>query len=842
MRKNTLMGKTLAIVLVMCFLLCPTIFISQNTVCGSNNETESTIMATSQLTVEVSIAKIKVDRPTDITVKVKDAYGNPVSNATVLLYISNSYQQRPGETVANGTTNQEGIAEFRGVVIDYASEDVSLYINAEYNGVYGYTQIPTEEVTFFEELGEGLCVPASLIALFLGIALLGYGVFSNVGKERGSKARFAVPILGIIFIALAVWVMLSVPTVGDALKPIVTIFSSIFGIVLLISSGYILSKKSSRNLRTGAGGIAAGIVLLCIAGIFIRESIEIMSPMAPWLMLIFAGAGCVLAFLGTMWSMQNKRGFGMLSLFGSIIFLSLSMFMNGGEVSQNNYALLFLVISAITGVIFVVSAILRMARDGEHIFTNSFVGLLFMCIASVLVYETGWFGNYSFLLLSISTTAIAFSFTINVWKAATVETQKRYQSMAASGLYKKYGDPESNTSSLKHVEGERIFKEWRNNLTAMKDAELFMPESLLKSFKYLYSNKFYGGFYEAEEEVEYFSEDKIVKKINEPYQLDPDPKPKPPTSFRNETQIYPYDQYEKECSTCKGTGEVTCPKCNGSGKEKCSNCGGRGYKQRGVVKSREGVKSGGPIRAEIYTEVRKLRHADGTVYGEVKSPHAVTIGSSAGRMDTTKIEIESYTCPTCKGSGLSTTPCNRCHGKGKVTCQECGGHGKLRVLKRKIWEYKHETGYGKVLPEKCYATPSAKELLTINEEEFEKIDTLEFKDEDKVAKPPTIKEILKKLRSDYENWVARKKGKVVLNAHKAFVFPVTECIVEYPSEKGKKKFSIWGAGNQRNWVIHAETTPIKKTPKFFLRHVLFSLITISEIFAVIILHRLLIFT
>ncbi|MCX8173951.1 MAG: hypothetical protein N3F63_05025, partial [Thermoplasmata archaeon] len=697
------------------------------------------------------------------------------------------------------------------------------------------TRIPTEEITLFEQLAEGLCVPASILSLFIGIMLLSYGIF-GIGGRRTAKSRIPLALAGVFLIGLAGWAMLSVWTVGMALKPVVTILSVIFAIVFLTTGVYILAQRN-RNLRTGAGCLAAAIALLCVAGIFIRESIEIMSPMAPILMLIFAGAGCILSFMGTFAIVRESTRVGIFRLIPGLALLTLAALMYGGAFQQNIYALALLFIAGAAGMILVISGILNMAFRRVDIVGPTSSGLILLGIASSLLYMTNWVGNYAFLLLSVSAAVAGLAATGRVWIMATVDTQKKYQSAAASGLSEEYGDPQSRASDLAHVPGEKIFREWRANLTALKEAELFMPESLLKSFKYAGDKKFYGGLYEADEEVEYFREDRIVQKLNQPYQLNEDPKPVPPNSFTNETQIYPYSQFESECSDCKGTGKVSCPKCGGSGKKQCSRCGGKGYTRKAVKKEGYTPAYHGPTQAVIYETEYKL--SSGV---KIKGPHVETIGSSHGGMRLEPFEIKEETCTSCNGSGLSNEPCDRCRGTGEVTCQECDGAGKLRVIKRKIWEYKHERDSGTVLPSGCFARPLSRKYLRINEQEFEKIDALNFPDEDKNANPPSIKEILKKLRGYYEKWLARKKGRVVLNAHRAYIFPVTECIVEYPAEKGKKKFSVWGVGNLRAWVISAETTPIKKTPKFFLRHVLFSLITVSEVIAAIIIHRVFIFT
>ncbi|MCX8173420.1 MAG: hypothetical protein N3F63_02260 [Thermoplasmata archaeon] len=187
MRKNTAGVKAWFQLPGLIFLIGVLIFSASHTSASSEEYRNEAILSTSQptLIVKVSVNKIREGEPTDITVIVTDTYyRQPVPNATVGLYINEDSKLKP-TGIPNATTNQEGIAEFKGVVIKDLPEGTYLYVFATLYFEYGYIQVPIEKVTLETRLWEnGLCVLGLAIVIFIGLIVVGLRIREIKNKER----------------------------------------------------------------------------------------------------------------------------------------------------------------------------------------------------------------------------------------------------------------------------------------------------------------------------------------------------------------------------------------------------------------------------------------------------------------------------------------------------------------------------------------------------------------------------------------------------------------------------------------------------------------------------------
>ncbi len=135
-------------------------------------------------------------------------------------------------------------------------------------------------------------------------------------------------------------------------------------------------------------------------------------------------------------------------------------------------------------------------------------------------------------------------------------------------------------------------------------------------------------------------------------------------SFQREISLSPVWFWEKQCTSCSGTGRHICPSCggrtyrcttcDGTGKIRCRYCGGRGHKD-----CKDCYGSGYTNCSRCGGRGIDLCHVCGG-YGSVSDFYPST---------------RERRCYNCGGSG--TAICFVCHGRGEFTCRSCSGSGKI---------------------------------------------------------------------------------------------------------------------------------------------------------------------
>lgn len=168
--------------------------------------------------------------------------------------------------------------------------------------------------------------------------------------------------------------------------------------------------------------------------------------------------------------------------------------------------------------------------------------------------------------------------------------------------------------------------------------------------------------------------------------------------------------FEKECSTCHGTGHVTCTNCQGSGKitttQTCQTCQGTGAVDPTVtLKSMKGWGGLSGLDWAAYVQGVFQNEEDVGVYGRATAkvttltatytdvsprtyfpPHkdvtiTIVIEEIVFLEDWTYTiylsQADDITCSECDGTGAVSviTDCPECAGSGWVTCLACDGSG-----------------------------------------------------------------------------------------------------------------------------------------------------------------------
>ncbi|MEM4160354.1 MAG: hypothetical protein QW531_00040 [Thermoplasmata archaeon] len=689
MKGTRLKSELLVAVWVISFLICAISF-GVNSESIIINEHENTISASYQnptLKVSVSVDKIKEGRPVDVTVVVKDAYGKPLPNATVGVYILKDSHLQPTD-IPNGTTNAEGIVEFKGIVIRDVPEGTQIYFVAVYYWDYGYWAVTVEKVTFAEQLWENICIIVVIPVIILGVIITISGIVPFVRNKILMPGRM------------------------------------IFGISWLVISAFYLFSYLSGTF---------GRDKFLEPGIFLAS------------LLLSGTCTMVLAITGVLWE--------------SSIGDSIDRF----------------------------------------------------------------------------------------------KKQKIWDNRIICGRYETSPD-----NPLLHVDGHHLFKVWKERLEVWKKklasertARYFIEGSkdVLASFKYIKENKYYGGASVGRKEVESFYDCKELQKLDVSYTLYNEmdiKKPDSPKEFKTEHKIFPYSQREIVCPRCKGLGRIECFSCSGKGSTVCSKCGGAGHfvttfviereKEFGSGSSSSGV-THGPV-GSWWTEERKIKHPSG-VETKVNISHYASSGVPGYlRFETPKIKEKQLVtketkCSACNGKGKIV--CILCDGMGTIRCSDCDTRGKLRELSVKKWSCSDETQFNTEMPGPC----------GINIDEIKAISPVEVNLDEKSERDPAINKILRNLQERHEKWIKESIGTVLFTDYKAYVFPITECIVEYTDDTGKKTFSLWAIGTPKKWILVSPEIPLSLKPskKFFRRrHIFFALTIISEIIIFAFLYKLLIFT
>ncbi|MEM3611407.1 MAG: hypothetical protein QW620_04690 [Thermoplasmata archaeon] len=533
---------------------------------------------------------------------------------------------------------------------------------------------------------------------------------------------------------------------------------------------------------------------------------------------------------------------------------------------EQNICIIVAVPVIILGIALIVYSIFNLVRKKVSKPRGAVFGTSLLVITGfyLFFYFTGSFEWDKFLAVDVFVKSIVLSIiapivleiTANSWYVSTVIPQKRFKAEKIEKIFAKHEDPSSEAKALQHVDRNLVFKKWNEmfekwikNLESEKNAQYFLEGSknMLQSFRCIKENKNYGGASIGRKEVESFYDDKIIQTLKEPYTLYKENEIKKPESppkglFINDRKIFPYSQREIGCPECNGKGKVKCYRCSGTGVIKCPKCDGRGYflekfvveKEIGPSSSSSGV-THGPVGG-WWTEERKIKHPSG-VETKVNISHYASSGTPGYlkyEIQPLKIKRTEYvtrTCGLCGGKG-NIGVCETCNGSGMLGCGRCDRQGKLRELRVKIWDCTDIMNFNTHLPS---------DKIEIRWDNFNDISSVQMEEG---KKSQEINRILRDLQERHEKWIKGSSGSVLSTEYKAYVFPVTKCIVEYNTDTGKKTFSLWAIGTPKKWILIAPEVPLplKPSKKFSRRHILFALTILSEIIIFAFLYKLLIFT
>jgi hypothetical protein len=418
-------------------------------------------------------------------------------------------------------------------------------------------------------------------------------------------------------------------------------------------------------------------------------------------------------------------------------------------------------------------------------------------------------------------------------------------SLAGAGL--KLGDEKSDASALTHVDGIKAFSEWKAAILSNKDALLFIPKKFLESMKIVSMSKHYGGVMRSDEVVESPSEDTVTQKLSAPHKIHQDPKPVPPSVFKNDVQHYPVSERtigcgncastgKVTCSECKGSGAVDCPPCSGKGTIPCSSCRGSGHIMcamcGGAGKKSEQQSAGQDVTKVVDSNGREVRRYTTQYHTATVSVGCSSCGGSGNRTCSKCNGRGGDPCKDCRGSGK--VRCDNCSATGKVTCSVCDGSGQVRELRRKVWTYSHETlrqGVGEVGDRDRYdGILGTSRVLT--SEELAKPDAISTDGASSSASPSPAG-LAKSGMAAHEKWVGREKGKLILAKHEMQVAPVTKSTIQYLDKGKPKTFTLWAIGNPKNWALSVMDFPTRVSMRLVGRHVLAMVLLVAEIFVLV---------
>jgi len=490
--------------------------------------------------------------------------------------------------------------------------------------------------------------------------------------------------------------------------------------------------------------------------------------------------------------------------------------------------------------------------SGQRVYVRATVGT----VQAENVYEItggGFAGDFCVVgsvIGAIAFLAIMLIFitgTIVFWRKGTYGKAAELKAGSLAGVGLKLGDEKSGDGGLTHVDGTRAFSEWKAAIMSNKDALLFIPKKFLESMKIVSMSRHYGGMMRSDEVVENPSEDTITQKLSAPYKLHQDPKPVPPTVFKNDVQHYPVSERTIGCGNCASSGKVTCGECSGSGAVSCHPCDGKGiipcpscrgngYTMcsmcGGAGSKSEQQSAGQDVTKVVDSNGREVRHYTTQYHTATVSVSCSACGGSGHRTCSKCNGAAGHPCKDCSGTGK--VRCDNCSATGKVTCSICDGSGQVRELRRKVWTYTHETmreGVGEVGDlERYEGLLGTSRILT--SDELAKPEAAAMEGVNTSASPsPAI--LAKSGMEAHEKWAGRKKGKLILAKHEMQVTPVTKSTIQY-SDKGKPKtFTVWAIGNPKGWALSVKDFPTRVSMRLVGRHALAMLLLLIEILALV---------
>jgi hypothetical protein len=457
-----------------------------------------------------------------------------------------------------------------------------------------------------------------------------------------------------------------------------------------------------------------------------------------------------------------------------------------------------------------------------------------------------FFGAMTTAIIFLVIMLILIIGTLVFWKKYTYGKAQEFDSGSLTGGDLKFGNAESSVGNMTHIDGSKIFAEWKASVLANKDAMLFLPKNFLNQMKLVSFSRHYGGIMSADEEIEYPSEDTINQKLSESYKIHQNPKPVPPVDFTNTVQHYPISERtipctncsdgKVRCGECEGSGKVACPPCSGKGKIPCPSCRGNGYTACGMCggmgKKSEQQGSGQDVTKVVDSNGREVRRYTTQYHTSTTSVSCSSCGGSGNRTCGKCKGAGGHPCTDCGASGL--IPCGNCGATGRVTCQVCGGTANLRELRRKIWTYKHETlrhPVGEVGGiERFGRIKATSRIMSANELAKPETALLEGLDSSAHPQPSSL---AKTGLEAHEKWKAREKGKLIMAKHEMQVVPVTTCAVQYPDKGKPQSFTIWGIGSPKGWALAVKDMPSKVSMRLVGRHVLAMLLLVVEMFVLV---------
>lgn len=463
--------------------------------------------------------------------------------------------------------------------------------------------------------------------------------------------------------------------------------------------------------------------------------------------------------------------------------------------------------------------------------------------------DSGWLdqiclvGTMATAIIFLAIMMIIIIGTVFFWKKYTYGKAQEFDSGSLTGGDLKFGNAEAPVGNMTHVDGSKAFAEWKASVLANKDAMLFLPKNFLNQMKLVSMSRHYGSIMNADEEIEYPSEDTINQKLSESYKIHQDPKPIPPVEFSNTAQQYPISEHtisctncsdgKVRCGECEGSGKVACPPCSGKGMIPCPSCRGNGHTPCGMCggmgKSSQQQAAGQDITKVVDSNGREVRHYTTQYHTSTTSVSCSSCGGSGNRTCGKCKGAGGHPCKDCSGSGI--IPCGNCGATGRVTCQVCGGTAKLRELRRKIWTYKHETlrepigDVGEI--ERFKRIKATSRIMSANELANPETALLEGLDSSAYPQPASL---AKSGLEAHEKWKAREKGKLIMAKHEMQVVPVTTCSIQYPDKGKPHHFTLWGIGSPKGWALAVEDMPSKVSARLVGRHILAMVLLVVELF------------